>query len=255
MIRIVIVEDELNIRDCLVNLFPWNDLGVSVIGSFNNGQDAFKFLCDTPADILLCDIHLPGISGLDLIRMLREAKNTIQIIILTAYRQFDYAQQAIRYNVSDFLLKPIKYSELSSCILRIKESLSSSSGSLKEVDNNDDQPYHEKIISIAKQFISNNLSSASLETVSLAVNLSSGYFSRLFHQVTGTTFSEYLTICRMKKAAEYLKSIDYKTYQISLMVGYDNPKNFTRAFKQYYQMTPREYRENAIITKEKNHET
>ena len=66
----------------------------------------------------------------------------------------------------------------------------------------------------------------------------------LFRSVTGETFSDYLTGCRMKKAAEYLHGTNYKTYEISLMVGYDNPKNFTRAFKQYYHVTPREFRDN-----------
>ena len=107
-----------------------------------------------------------------------------------------------------------------------------------------DNTYHQKLISIAKEYVKSHLADASLEDTAIQVHLSPGYFSKLFHKVTQSTFSDYLTQCRMKRAGELLKDVTYKTYEISLMVGYDNPKNFSRAFKQYYNVTPREYRNN-----------
>ena len=245
MINLVIVEDETNIRECLQSLFPWSSLGVEVSAAFANGQEAYKYLMSHSADLLLTDIRLPGLTGLELVQMLREGRNMIPVIILTGYRQFDYAQQAIRYKVDDFLLKPIKYEELTAAILRIRDKLEA--GLTQEAGPAGsalDSTYHERIISSAKQYLTAHLTDASLEEAAISVNLSPGYFSRLFHKVTGATFSDYLTGCRMKKAAEYLHGTNYKTYEISLMVGYDNPKNFTRAFKQYYHVTPREFRDN-----------
>ncbi|RHP31042.1 response regulator transcription factor [Lachnotalea sp. AF33-28] len=245
MINLVIVEDETNIRECLQSLFPWSSLGVEVSAAFANGQEAYKYLMSHSADLLLTDIRLPGLTGLELVQMLREGRNMIPVIILTGYRQFDYAQQAIRYKVDDFLLKPIKYEELTAAILRIRDKLEA--GLTQEAGPAGsalDSTYHERIISSAKQYLTAHLTDASLEEAAISVNLSPGYFSRLFHKVTGETFSDYLTGCRMKKAAEYLHGTNYKTYEISLMVGYDNPKNFTRAFKQYYHVTPREFRDN-----------
>ena len=245
MINLVIVEDETNIRECLQSLFPWSSLGVEVSAAFANGQEAYKYLMSHSADLLLTDIRLPGLTGLELIQMLREGRNMIPVIILTGYRQFDYAQQAIRYKVDDFLLKPIKYEELTAAILRIRDKLESGITRKSEpADSVLDSTYHERIISSAKQYLTAHLTDASLEEAAISVNLSPGYFSRLFHKVTGETFSDYLTGCRMKKAAEYLHGTNYKTYEISLMVGYDNPKNFTRAFNQYYHVTPREFRDN-----------
>lgn len=250
MLKIVIVEDETNIRDCLVHLFPWDSLDVTVSASFSSGEEALSYLSDHSADILLTDIRLPEMNGLDLVQALRISKNPISVIILTAYRHFDYAQQAIRYNVDDFLLKPIKYNELTASILRIRESLENSP-SKPAAAPAEDASYHEKIISSSKHYVADHLTDVTLENTALSVSLSPGYFSRLFHKVTGSTFSDYVTACRMEKAAKLLKEIDYKTYEISLLVGYDNPKNFTRAFKQYYQMTPREYRtRTAALTQE-----
>lgn len=241
MLKIVIVEDETNIRDCLVHLFPWESLDVTVSASFSNGEEALSYLSCHDAHILLTDIRLPEMNGLDLVKALRESKNPISVIILTAYRHFDYAQQAIRYNVDDFLLKPIKYNELTASILRIRESLEHSPAKGSPAPD-EDASYHDKIIASSKHYVTDHLTDVTLENAAVAVNLSPGYFSRLFHKVTGNTFSDYVTACRMEKAAKLLKEIDYKTYEISLLVGYDNPKNFTRAFKQFYQMTPREYR-------------
>lgn len=244
MLNLVIVEDESNIRECLVHLFPWDSLGIHVAASFSNGQDAFHYLSAEHADILLTDIRLPNITGLDLIRMLRESNNPIEIVILTGYKHFDYAQQAIRYKVHDFLLKPIKYEELTAAMLKIKDLLEKPSVPSADPSDETSSTYHQKLIAMAKEYVQNNLCDASLENAAVYVHLSPGYFSKLFHKITQSTFSDYLTRCRMERAAQLLDDVTFKTYEISLMVGYDNPKNFTRAFKQYFKVTPREYRNN-----------
>ncbi len=242
MLNLVIVEDESNIRECLVHLFPWDSLGIHVAAAFSNGQDAFHYLSAEHADILLTDIRLPNISGLDLIRMLRENKNPIEIVILTGYKHFDYARQAIRYKVHDFLLKPIKYEELTAAMLRIKDLLENTDDPSVDSADEADNTYHQKLIAMAKEYVENHLCDASLENTAVYIHLSPGYFSKLFHKITQSTFSDYLTRCRMERAAQLLNDVKFKTYEISLMVGYDNPKNFTRAFKQYFKVTPREYR-------------
>ena len=242
MLNLVIVEDESNIRECLVHLFPWDSLGIHVAAAFSNGQDAFRYLSAEHADILLTDIRLPNISGLDLIRMLRENKNPIEVVILTGYKHFDYARQAIRYKVHDFLLKPIKYEELTAAMLRIKDLLENTDDPSVDSAGEADNTYHQKLIAMAKEYVENHLCDASLENTAVYVHLSPGYFSKLFHKITQSTFSDYLTRCRMERAAQLLNNVKFKTYEVSLMVGYDNPKNFTRAFKQYFKVTPREYR-------------
>ena len=205
MLKLVIVEDETNIRDCLVHLFPWASLNVTVSASFSNGEEAFSYLSGHSADILLTDIRLPEMDGLSLVKALRESKNPIAVIILTAYRHFDYAQQAIRYNVDDFLLKPIKYNELTASVLRIRESLDSSQVKCAPAPA-EDASYHEKIISSSKHYVADHLTNVTLESTAVAVNLSPGYFSRLFHKVTGSTFSDYVTAI-LKISPGHLSSI------------------------------------------------
>ena len=198
MLNLVIVEDESNIRECLVHLFPWDSLGIHVAAAFSNGQDAFHYLSAEHADILLTDIRLPNISGLDLVRMLRENKNPIEVVILTGYKHFDYAQQAIRYKVHDFLLKPIKYEELTAAMLRIKDLLENTDDPSVDSPDEADNTYHQKLIAMAKEYVENHLCDASLENTAVYVHLSPGYFSKLFHKITQSTFSDYLTRCSSK---------------------------------------------------------
>lgn len=244
MLKLVIVEDEVNIRECLEHLFPWENIGISVVKSFANGNDAYKYILSNPVDILLTDIRLPTISGLELIAMLRESQYNLPVVVLTAFKQFDYAQQAVKLHVHDFLLKPIKYEDLVSAMIAIKEDLSENNTGETFLEDN---TYHERIVSAAMRFVNDHISTATLESTALNVNLSQTYLSKLFHKVANTTFSDYLFGCRMKKAAELLGNTACKTYEIALMVGYDNPKNFSRAFKQYYSVSPREYRDNLSI--------
>jgi YesN/AraC family two-component response regulator len=93
-----------------------------------------------------------------------------------------------------------------------------------------------------KQYIYDNYKEASLEEAAVLVNLSPSYLSKIFKDKCGLGFSEHLVKTRMEKACELLNDIQYKTYDIAYYIGYDNPKNFSRAFKAYFGMTPTEYR-------------
>lgn len=238
MLQLVVVEDEENIRDCLVNLFPWSDIDVFPCASFSNGRDALEYILSNTVDILITDIKLPIMNGIELAQELSTRKNQVNIIFLTAYRDFEYAQQAVKFGVKDFLLKPVKYNELLLSILKIKETLLTNQ--TESIITN--TSYYDQIITNIKKYVETHIKAVTLDNTAVAVNLSSGYLSRLFKEKTGQNFSEYVTYLKMKKAAEYLRNCNYKTYEVADMIGYDNPKNFTRVFKQYYQVTPREFR-------------
>ena len=115
-------------------------------------------------------------------------------------------------------------------------------------------PYHQwgELFSIkeVKEYIKENYKEASLENAAVRVSLSPSYLSRIFKEKCGMGFSDYLTKTRMEKACELLGDIKYKSYDIAYYIGYDNPKNFSRAFKAYFGMTPKEYRNGKVLEKE-----
>ena len=239
MYQLLILEDEQNIRNGLVFLFPWHDLGFEIAGAFGDGSEALEFVRDHPVDALLTDIILPKMNGLDTAREILQLHPQTQVVFLTGYRNFSYAHEAIQMHACNYLLKPVKYEELVPVFLEIRETLDKRN---QAQANNEQEGYYRRIITQVKKHVTENLRTASLESAALCVNLSTGYLSRLFKECVGTGFSEYCTQARMHHAALLLVQSDMRTYEISDEIGYDNPKNFTRAFKKYFGISPREYR-------------
>lgn len=242
MYQVIIVDDEVKIRTGLVNLFPWNQLGFEVAGYFPNGREAYEFTLANHVDLVLSDIRMPIMDGLELSEKLLSQKN-VKIIFFSGYQDFEYVRQALRTGVIDYLLKPVKYDDLVDSLTRIRDMLN-----LEHNQSSAAEPetlsYYEKIINLVKHYLDTEYQTATLEQASRRVNLSPNYLSRIMKEHSDISFSDYLFKTRMENAARMLKDIGYKQYEIAYRVGYDNPKNFSRAFRQHYNMTPSEYRKN-----------
>ena len=241
MYSLIIVDDENKISEGLVNLFPWEKNGFKISGQFSNGQQALSFIRTHTIDVVLTDIRMPVMSGIELSDHLCSDFPDLIFVFLTGYQDFSYLHTAIVNHAFDYLLKPVKYEALYSCFERIRSDLDLRYH--KESQVQEMTSYYGKIIANVKKYLKYNYQNATLEEAAVQVNLSPNYLSKLFKEKTGTGFSEYLVELRMKKAADMLCDITYKHYEIAYRIGYDNPKNFSRAFKQYYKISPREYRE------------
>ncbi len=123
MYKLVIVEDEENIRHSLENFIPWEEMGFRVLNTFSDGSDALAFLKDNPCDAVLTDILMSRMSGLEMIRQLHRIHPQTKVVILSGHSNFDYAQQAIQYNVVQYLVKPVDEDELIAIFKGIKEKL------------------------------------------------------------------------------------------------------------------------------------
>ncbi|WP_156985018.1 response regulator [Bacillus sp. A134] len=126
MFSILIVDDEWTIREGLKRTVPWSDWGIEVVGTATNGNEALQILADTPQiNILLTDIRMPGINGLELIETCRTRFPSLKMVLLTGHDEFEYAQKAIKFGADDFLLKPTNIDELKTTILSIRNKLQS----------------------------------------------------------------------------------------------------------------------------------
>ena len=239
MFNLVIVEDEKNILDGLVYLFPWGNLDFKIVGHFTDSIEALEYVRGNPVDALLTDIMMPRLTGLDMVRMLLAEKPELQVVFLTGHRNFSFAHEALQMHAFSYLLKPVKHEDLIATFLDIREMLMR-----RQAPNGGAGTFrgNEKVINQVRLYVSQNLKTATLESAAVAVNLSAGYLSRLFRETTGITFVDYCSQQRMERAAHLLLCSDLRTYEISDEIGYDNPKNFTRAFRKYYGMSPRDYR-------------
>ncbi|HIU77460.1 MAG TPA: response regulator [Candidatus Pelethocola excrementipullorum] len=238
MYQLVIIDDEKKILDGIAEIFPWNNLGFEVKERFTRAKEALDYIAREQVDVVLTDICMPDMSGLELAKELKVYED-LQIVVFSSYSDYKYMREALQLNIGDYLLKPINYNDLLTCFEKVKSILDEKNSVTEE---NEVMGYYESIINRVDEYVENNFQNANLSSVAEIVGISSSYLSKIYKENKGIGFSEYLNKVRMEKAGSMLMSSDYKNYEIAYHVGYDSPKNFTRAFKAYYQVTPREYR-------------
>lgn len=247
--KLLVVDDENETARALCNYFPWESLGFEVVNQLENGKQAYEYILNSPVDVVLCDIIMPVMTGIELAKEIFERNLKIKIIFLSGYKEFEYAQKAISLGVKNYILKPTNYEELVKVFTKIKQELdseiinSSNPHTYSSEDNSiNDSSFSEKVIATVKEYINLHYIDVTLEEAAMQVHMSPNYLSQFFKQKTDQSFSDYLISVKMQKASEYLKGIEYKIYEISKMVGYSNTQNFARTFRNYFGVSPREYR-------------
>ncbi|MBC8062425.1 MAG: response regulator [Clostridiaceae bacterium] len=112
MIKIIIVDDEKMIREGLVTTMPWKEMGIEVVGSADNGKTALEIAIDKKPHIILTDIRMPKMDGIEFLKRIKEELPKVKVVILSGYDDFSYARQALKYGATDYLIKPVNVEEL-----------------------------------------------------------------------------------------------------------------------------------------------
>ena len=123
MYKILLVDDEILVREAIRERMEWKTLGYELVGDCENGKEAMEFLQNQSVDVVLTDIYMPYVDGLELSKHIHEKYPETRTIIFSGYNDFEYARQAIRYNVSEYILKPVTAKELSVVLQNMKETL------------------------------------------------------------------------------------------------------------------------------------
>lgn len=238
--KIIIADDEEKIREGLANLFPWKQLGFEISATLSNGQEVLDYLqSHLDIDVLLTDIKMPVVDGIRLSSILKSGD--IKLVFISSYTDFSYAKTALENQVFDYLVKPVKYEDLLSCFKRLRSTLdrNHSNAAVVSMPSRSDT---KAIISHVIKYIRSSYADCSLVEAANLVFLTPSYLSTLFSRETGMTFSSYLQKIRMENACRLLSDPTIHQYEVAARIGYDNPKNFTRAFKAYFGETPQDYR-------------
>ena len=130
MYTIVFADDEEEVRQAIIQKVAWNDIGYEFVGEAGNGAEALELVEKLRPDVLLTDIQMPFISGIELARQVREIHPSTQIVFLSGHDDFTYAQKAIQYNIISYLLKPISAAELTEELAKMDEVLSIVDGTI-----------------------------------------------------------------------------------------------------------------------------
>jgi len=247
MYRVLLVEDEKQIREGLRQLIENLIGGFKIVGEAANGKEGLELARIERPDIIITDIRMPVMNGIDMISGIRGQFSDIDIYILSGYEEFEYAKQALKYRVTDYLLKPISRIELAQTLKRYKENQQAKN--LKEwctEDGTTEGTSHNsrKIIREVKEYVQQHLDqNVTLQEVAEKVYLNAQYLSYLFKYETGQNYVDFVTEERMNKAKMLLKDTNLKIREVSVMCGYTHEKYFMSVFKQNVGVTPSQYRE------------
>ena len=121
--RIILVDDEEEVRKGIIRKIDWETLGFQVVGDAENGEEALEMIEQLEPDMVMTDIRMPYMDGLTLSAKIRQKYPSIKIIIFSGFDDFEYAQQAIKLNVTEYILKPVNVEELTEILTRVHENL------------------------------------------------------------------------------------------------------------------------------------
>ncbi len=252
MFRIVIADDEEIIRNGLKNLIESYDLNLSVVGTARDGEEALQLIKEYQPEIILMDINMPFMNGLQVIEKTKELDPNSKIIIISGYDQFEYAQKALELGVFSYLLKPIQYRDFKNIIAKAMDSYCERMweiNKLKEIDV--DNGNHKCVGNQAINYIKENFTQndLTLNLIAEQLHISQSYLTRIIKQKTGISFTDYLNKLRINMAIKLLldKDRDYTINDIANMVGYSSQHYFSRAFKNYIGLSPNQYRNQNLI--------
>ena len=239
-VKILIAEDEDIIRKGVAKYLNLHSDRVGVIYEAENGQEALDIIIQNQPDIVLLDIQMPKMDGITVMKRVVNTDKKPLFVILSGYDEFKYAQKAIRYGAKDYLLKPVRATDILGCINGlIDQYVVTDEGNNKKSETDESMP----LVREAKEYITEHYTeNLTVKDVSEKIGISNGYLSTIFNQETGQSFVDYLNKTRIEHACIYLEQNYLKVYEIAYKVGFQDEKYFTKVFKKIMQLTPKEYR-------------
>ena len=246
MLKVLVVEDEEMIRRGIVLTIDWAALDCVVVGEAANGEEGLAAVERYDPSLIITDLKMPRMDGIEMLRQLRERGCRAYAIILTAYDSFAYAQSAIRLGAVDFLLKPFHDGELEQAVLTLQKRLgqqnqTADAGEIPGLKKGSKSAYVLKAMEyIGEHYRDPNLT---VGTIAGALGLSEGHLSHLFKKETDYTILNYLTRYRIHKAMVLLKDCRTKVYEVAEQVGYRDIAYFSATFKKIVGISPSEYQD------------
>ena len=235
--RVVLVDDEIMIREGFKRLFDWEAHDCEVVGEAADGMEALAKIDSLKPDLVIMDINIPIMNGLKVIQTSRLRYPDMAFVIVSGYDDFSYCREALRLQITDYILKPVNYEEFGSCIDRLKIALFEQSEQKREED------MEERTITGLTRYLQEHLAEEiSLNILAEEFHLSPQYISQLFKSEIGVNFLSYLTSIRMEQAKKLLISTSMSIGEISEQSGYSDYRVFTKAFKKNEGCTPSQYR-------------
>ena len=241
MYRVVLIDDEPLITEGLRKIVSWEKYHCEVVGTAEDAVSGAELIRSLQPHILFTDIRMPGDDWLTMLAGLRSEFPEMQVTVLTGYREFSYAQEAIRLGVTRFLLKPSRMDEIHEALEAMTARLSS--GNTEEAAESENAGSF--LINQAMAYMQKHYAEKlTLQEVADACYVSQWHLSKLMNRHTGKSFYDILNTLRIRAARDLLKDPGLRISDIGEMVGYADTAHFAKVFKKLVGMSANEYRNN-----------
>lgn len=270
MYNVLLVDDEDLDLEALRRFIPWDQLNMKVVRAMNSAISAAKYITQAELDVLITDIRMPQMSGLELAKLAQERNKSIRIIFISGYEDFTYAKQALSLNACSYILKPVNDEEVYEALVKVKELLDHEQSQKKtekaymeivqhlgtdrvaplsdikhnHMDLNKKQyTKNQKLAQEIINYIHKHLHEViTLRNAANSFSYTPNYLGFMFKEETGVTFTDYVIQARLLKAQELLTDSNLKIYEIADKVGYRNLNYFSKQFKDSFGVSPLEFR-------------
>lgn len=250
MYNLLVVDDERFIRQGITRLINTERIEIQEIYEAENGKDALFIMTQHNVDIILADINMPLMNGLTFSKEVKRLYPACKIALITGYDYLDYAIQAIKIGVDDYILKPVSKDDIHALLVRMVEHLKKEEG-LQELQHSVDiikgtalkeasSTLKADMINMMEHHISDAAFTLAMLAHEIGYNIS--YLSSIFKPFFGMSFRDYMLEQRLEKAKILMLSTSMKNYEIAEAVGIKDANYFSTCFKKKYNITVTEYR-------------
>lgn len=249
MLKVLIVDDETVVRRGIVLGVDWAAMGCVVVGEAANGLEGIQAVERYKPNLIITDVRMPKMDGIEMIRELRRRGCEAHAILLTAYSDFDYVRSALQLGADDYLLKPFRDQELAAAVERVRQKVQER----WEKGNDTELPLvkgdKSKYVLKALEYISAHYadSGISITTIANHLGVSEGHLSHVFKKETNYTVVGYLTQYRIHMATKLLRDRNHKVYEVAELVGYKDVAYFGSTFKKLTGVSPSEYQDRCMM--------
>lgn len=249
MYKVIIIDDEPWTIIDIEQTLPLEELGFKITGSFRDPLTALTAIAKDKPDLIITDIRMPEMSGIELMQKLRDQKLLCEIIIISGYGQFEYAQKAIQYGAVGYCLKPLNPKDAYETLTLAKNRLDQRYNTAFQKSLEEPKPGIEdaqlsidnfdQMINYIQTHFSEKLT---LKQLAAQFYLNPNYCCLLFNKYKNMTFSQFLTNLRVEEAKKLLDNTSYPLDKISSLVGFPDYFYFSKVFKKYINLSPKDYR-------------
>lgn len=241
--KVIIAQNEKLLLNSLIKKVEKSNLGFKVVASAQDGKSALELIENLIPDLIITDIKMPVMDGLELIRNISLRLPFIQKIILSDFGEFSYAQEALKYEVKAYLLKPVKIDTLTETLNQVSISIDSEKQITNEHIINIKHKHSytpEQISKLLQLYLRKNYKNEiNFDNIAQQFNFNSSYLSKIFTKYIGENPSKYLITLRINEAKRLLlNNKDLKVKEIGQLVGYEDQFYFSRLFKNVTGKSP-----------------